>query len=260
MSNIHRFWEMPFGEPEWITVPPGNFRMGKTGTTYEFFLQEFRISRTPITCAQYEVFVRTTGYLAPEYWTGNSYPEHKHSHPVTWVSWGSAIKYCLWLSEVLDKPVTLPSEPEWEKAARGISDDRPFPWGYKWDPKKCNCRQLRIGDTTPVDRFPDGVSPTGCLDMLGNVLEWTRSIDDSQQFPYPYIVNDGREEVIRVDSIAPSGSPYTWTDRITKGSWFGDRDNLFRTGDGIYEIGDRDRSHAINYGRSIGFRIVMHHE
>ncbi len=252
-NYVRAFWTMPHGEPEWITIPAGDFLMGVAGETYNFFLAEYRIARTPVTCAQYEIFVSSAGYPPPECWGDNRCPETKRDHPITGVGWNSAVMYCQWLSEKLGIEVTLPSEPEWEKAARGAEDDRAYPWGTKWDPSKCNCRQLGIGGTTPIGMFTHGTSPYGCLDMLGNVMEWTRSIYDIHEFPYPYKSDDGREEVFyREDHpMRPSGFPtyrfpLSSTDRVLKGSSFDE--------DGI-EIGERSCQHAINFGTIIGFRI-----
>jgi formylglycine-generating enzyme required for sulfatase activity len=98
--------------------------------------------------------------------------------------------YCNWLSQMTGKPVTLPSEAEWEKAARGDRDKRIYPWGDNFDQRLCNTRELGLSDTTPVGVFLEEASPYGLLDLSGNVWEWTRSLwgkDGSQpEFTYPY--------------------------------------------------------------------------
>ena len=101
------------------------------------------------------------------------------------VSWHDACASCRWLSEVTGKAIALSNQAEWEKAARGDQDQRAYPWGNTFDMLKCNSGELGIEDTTPVGIFPAGVSPYGCLDMSGNVWEWTHS----------YTPNDGREDV-----------------------------------------------------------------
>ena len=105
------------------------------------------------------------------------------------VSWDDAVDFCRWLSEATHRSFRLPSEAEWEKAARG-SDGRIYPWGNQApDEKRCNFG-TKVGDTTPVGKYPDGASPCGALDMAGNVWEWTGSIYK----PYPYAPDDGRED------------------------------------------------------------------
>ena len=91
------------------------------------------------------------------------------------VFWHDAVAYFNWLAEVTSKPYRLPSEAEWEKGARG-SDGRIYPWGDQWDVKRCNSLESGKRDTTPVGAYTQGASPYGCLDMAGNVWEWTRSL------------------------------------------------------------------------------------
>ena len=119
------------------------------------------------------------------------------------VSWQDAQAYCQWLSEKTGKSYRLPSEAEWEKAARG-ADGRVYPWGNEWDAAKCNTRESKIQGTSPVGQFSTlGDSPSGCADMVGNVWEWTLSLwgpdSDSPKYRYPYDPADGREvQEIRV--------------------------------------------------------------
>ena len=132
---------------------------------------------------------------------------------MVYVSWHDAMAYCRWLSGVTGKPITLPSEAQWEKAARGglppagrdKGRAREYPWGDEWDEAKCNTGELGLGDTTPVGIFPEGASPYGCLDMAGNVWEWTRSLwgEDYSvpEFKYPYDPRDGRENPEAGDDI-----------------------------------------------------------
>jgi len=196
-------------EPEMVLVPAGKFLMGfkpehflerLLGIFFERwnylrlhtqYLPDYYIAKTPITNAQYAAFVQATGHERPRHWRWTNTAE-KQDHPVVEVSWHDAVAYCKWLSEVTGKPYRLPSEPEWEKAARG-TDGRIYPWGnrWEWDKERCNTREGANGGTTPVGAYPNGASPYGCLDMAGNVWERTLSIYKD----YPYDPTDGRENL-----------------------------------------------------------------
>jgi len=130
-------------------------------------LDSFYIDKTEVTNREYKDFVVKTGHPAPVYWPGGSYPEKLTDHPVVDVSWYDADAYCKWRKK------RLPTEEEWEKAARG-TDGRTFPWGNEFDIKKTNA----LGDhegTMAVGSYPEGASPYGALDMSGNVMEWVAS-------------------------------------------------------------------------------------
>jgi formylglycine-generating enzyme required for sulfatase activity len=187
-------------EPEMVLIPAGEFLMGSDGgqdsLAYEDelpqlrqYLPDYAIGRTATTNAQYSAFVRATGHRAPERWSGRRPPNAKESHPVVYVSWEDALAYCYWLAEATGRPYTLPSEAEWEKAARG-TDGRVYPWGNEWDARRCNTAEGGRAKTAAVGTYPDGASPYGALDMAGNVWEWTRSA----YRPYPYRPDDGRED------------------------------------------------------------------
>jgi len=197
--------------PEMVSVPPGPFTMGtrgkdvpalvkKYGGKAEWYEREvpqhqvnlpaFEIGKYPVTNREYQAFVRGAGYRPPEGWDGDEYPPGKGDHPVVNVIWRDAVAYCRWLSQETGRPFRLPTEAEWEKAARG-SDGRQYPWGNEFDPAKCNTRESGPGETTPVGQYPDGASPYGALDMAGNVWEWCSSLYES----YPYDPGDGRENL-----------------------------------------------------------------
>jgi len=207
------FWRLPYGEPVWVEVPAGEFWMGGEGEydgkpVHRVHLERFHIARVPVTNTQYQFFVETTGHSAPKHWEDGRPPRGLESHPVVYVSWYDALAYCRWLSEVTGKAITLPSEAQWEKAARGDKDKREYPWGDEWDETKCNSRELDLGGTTPVGIFPEGASPYGCLDMVGNVWEWTTSLwglwtgkGAELQFGYPYDPMDGRENLEAGDDM-----------------------------------------------------------
>jgi formylglycine-generating enzyme required for sulfatase activity len=121
------------------------------------------------------------------------------------VTWHDAMAYCQWLAEAAGKAYRLPSEAEWEKAARG-RDGRIWPWGNEWDEKRCNSEQGGVGDTTPVGQYsPGGDCPYSCVDMAGNVWEWTPSLLKG----YPYDPEDGREDAEAGDSRVVRGGAFS---------------------------------------------------
>lgn len=173
---------------EWCHVPAGEFVMGAEDyddekPIHHVVLPEFYMAKYPITNAQYKQFVDAENHRTPRHWKNSKIPANKDDHPVVWVSWHDAMAFCQWAG------VQLPSEAQWEKAARG-TDGRVYPWGNELPTAElCNFWDSRIGDTTPIGDYPKGASPFGCLDMAGNVWEWTSSLYK----PYPYVPDDGRE-------------------------------------------------------------------
>lgn len=163
-----------------VLIPAGDFIMGEdffkknAGPRHRVHLEDYHIDLYDVTNAHYKRFVDATGRIPPSHWSQNQYPPGKANHPVTFVSWFDAEAYCKWEGK------RLPTEAEWEKAARG-SDGRMFPWGEKLEPKRANVPPEGVKDTTPVNAFPEGKSPYGLYDMSGNVFQWT-----SDWFlPYP---------------------------------------------------------------------------
>lgn len=156
---------------------------------HTIWVAEFHVGIFPITNAQYAAYASATGARKPKHWKGGFVPADKESHPVVDVSWKEALAFCQWLSKNSGRSVRLPNEFEWEKAARG-TDGRLFPWGNDHPTTEmCNFGANEIWDTTPVDRYPQGISTYGVLDMAGNVLEWTGSVYGS----YPYSAEDARD-------------------------------------------------------------------
>ncbi|HEY0735762.1 MAG TPA: formylglycine-generating enzyme family protein [Herpetosiphonaceae bacterium] len=193
--------------PEMITIPAGAFRMGtldadrsalakRYGGTRESYAEEspqhevwvetFAIAQVPVTSALYAVFQAATDAHRPIVW-GGALPDELRDHPVVDVSWHEAQAFCVWLGEQTGRRYRLPTEAEWEKAARGV-DGRVFPWGDELDLQRCNVRESGLGITTPVGQYPAGASPYGVLEMAGSVWEWTQSLQAS----YPYHADDGR--------------------------------------------------------------------
>jgi formylglycine-generating enzyme required for sulfatase activity len=199
---------MPAKIPTMIKIPGGPFIMG-TGdeqikqlrakeewvqdwSDQELFLVEqpqhqislpaFEIAQFPITNAEYYIFIRETGHRVPRSWMGIHFLPETEEHPVTNVSLKDALAYCEWLSNQTGRTYRLPTEAEWERAARG-TDGRNYPWGNAFDPWRCNTLESAKRNTTPVGTYsPAGDSMCGAADMVGNVWEWTSSF----LRPYPY--------------------------------------------------------------------------
>ena len=156
-------------------------------------LSSYSIMRDLVTNRQYRDFVRETGRGVPSIkpkawkvqglihpykralrhmWRNGTFPEGRADHPVVMVTWDDANAFAEWLSNKTDRKWRLPTELEWEKAARG-ADGRIFPWGNEWDPTRLNSHDKGPFDTMPVGAFPNGKSPYGMRDAAGQVFEWT---------------------------------------------------------------------------------------
>jgi formylglycine-generating enzyme required for sulfatase activity len=249
----------PF-EPEMILIPAGEFLMGSDPQKdpharsdeqpqHTLFLPDYAIAKTPVTNAQYALFLRASRHKPPRHWRVWRWkhrwpPLGRKNYPVINVSWHDALAYCRWLAEVTGKPYHLPNEPEWEKAARG-TDGRIHPWGNVWEPRRCNIgEELGKECTTPVDAYPEGASPYGLLDAIGNVWEWTRSLWGRSlaepEFKYPYDPADGRENLRAADDVR----------RVLRGvSFFNDRASA--------RCASRYRYSPANRYVSVGFRVAI---
>jgi formylglycine-generating enzyme required for sulfatase activity len=155
-------------------------------------LPAYSIAAYPVTVVEYRCAVHAgalreppLGEWLPIAWSAQ---ELLPEHPAVCVSWHDARAYASWLAAVTGRPWRLPTEAEWEMAARG-GDGRIYPWGDAWDPARANTKEGGPGRTTPAGSYPLGVSPCGAYDLAGNVWEWTSSLFQ----PYPYEAADGRE-------------------------------------------------------------------
>lgn len=135
-------------------------------------LDEYWIGKYPVTNGQYQACVLDIGCRKPDHWQGGQIPPGKKQHPVVNVFWDDAVAFCRWVGQVAGMSVRLPTEAEWEKAARG-TDGRWYPWGNEPpDATRCNFGR-NMANTTPTGKYsPRGDSPCGCADMAGNVWEW----------------------------------------------------------------------------------------
>jgi formylglycine-generating enzyme required for sulfatase activity len=243
-----------------VLIPAGEFLMGsdpekdphardEEQPQHKLYLPDYAIARTPVTNAQYAAFVQATRHAPPAQWRFLLFkrkkpPSRLNDHPVVEVTWYDARAYGRWLSEVTGTPYRLPSEAEWEKAARS-TDGRIYPWGNAWEDQRCN-----IGgghekqDTTPVDAYPQGTSPYGLLDTIGNVWEWTRSLWGMSllkpEFKYPYDPDDGRENTGANDAVR----------RVLRGvSFYNDPQDA--------RCASRYRYSPRNHFDSVGFRVAI---
>ncbi|MDJ0755954.1 MAG: SUMF1/EgtB/PvdO family nonheme iron enzyme [Ardenticatenaceae bacterium] len=270
---------------EWIEIPAGPFMMGANDSDeladdnekqlHEVTLDTYWISRFEVTNAQYKEFVDATGHRVPNMtredytfysdeqyseivepyidqfnWdvATRNYPEGLGNHPVSQVSWEDAVAYTDWLGKETGLTIALPSEAEWEKAARGGADSIIYPWGnefngtllnycddsceFEWADKTANDA---FQNTSPVGSFPAGASPYGVEDMAGNVWEWTRS-EYTDSYPY-------QRELESVDSSAAEP-------RVLRGgSWAFNRTVVRASGRGLLDPGNRNTN--------VGFRVVV---
>jgi formylglycine-generating enzyme required for sulfatase activity len=207
--------------PPLSPAPTGTYAMGSDKardkqahddemTQYPIMVGSFSISQHPLTVAEYACAVRAKMVREPRWeyqGTVVDWPTQltRLEHPVVYVNWHDAVAYTHWLAKTTGQLWRLPSEAEWEKAARSM-DGRIYPWGDAFDKTRCNTSEGGKGGTTPVGRYPTGASPYGAQDMAGNVWEWTSSLYK----PYPYRMDDGRERADATEHRVLRG-----------GSWYG---------------------------------------
>lgn len=212
-----------------IEIPAGEFTMGtdnkrtdaQNRPAHQVTLPAYYIDKYPVTNAQYARFAAETGYRVPINWAEGRFDPKLMLHPVTMVSWFDAKAYCEWNGK------RLPTEAEWEKAARG-TDGRRWPWGEVMDVQKLNT-YYSVGSTTPVNAYPDGASPYGVMDMAGNVIEW---VEDNFE---PYSNSNAPQEIFVAKKQVASDDKEDQAKKIAKfvktdekykvvrgGSWKGD--------------------------------------
>ena len=188
----------PF-EPETVLIPAGAFIMGddtvpNTIPSRTVELPVYRIGKTPVTNGEYAAFLKHNP-AQPEpdkqHWFLRQPKKGLSDHPVVNVTWYDAQAYCAWLSQVTGRHYSLPSEAQWEKAGRGASGQL-YPWGNAWQAGYANVvGYAEPSGTTPVATFRQAASPYGCLDLLGNVQEWTSTPWGEEEPPSTYGVRGG---------------------------------------------------------------------
>jgi formylglycine-generating enzyme required for sulfatase activity len=243
---------------EWITIPAGTFTMGSQlgeGNSEEYpqhtvYLDAYKIGKYEVTNRQFAAFVSATGYTSQGHWRNfhldninpDGYPDNYPNYPVVNVSWNDAKAFCDWAG------YRLPTEAQWEKAARGRTDTRRYPWGDDWDASKCNNwngpalpGKLNFSSrrgTLPGGSFPAGASPYGVMDMAGNVWEWCADWESNADYSKSPLKN-------------PTGPARGIFKVVRGGSWRNFDSNYFR-------CAYRDYHGLFQHGFSyyIGFRCV----
>jgi formylglycine-generating enzyme required for sulfatase activity len=259
-------WWLP-KEPDlgFVEVPAGEFLMGSDPEEPEYLESEYRrhsvtlpgfwLGRHPVTVGQYQAFVEASGYRPKDLrWERDLSPQ-----PVVYVSWYDALAYCQWLGERLRDLVSgtgreagspslwsglasgklrasLPSEAEWEKAARG-TEGLIYPWGQEADTNRANYHDTRLGEKSVVGCFPGGASPYGIEELSGNIWEWTRSLYQD----YPYAPVAAREDLKASSNVI----------RVMRGGTFFNGSRFVRC------ACRREGSPDARRVRYVGFRVVL---
>jgi formylglycine-generating enzyme required for sulfatase activity len=234
-AELGQTWTRPADAAEMVFVPAGEFLMGSADSDtlarddekpqHTVYVEAFWVDKYEVTNAQYRKCVaagacRPSAFASDDQFNGDQ-------QPVVGVSWDDAAAYCRWVGG------RLPTEAEWEKAARG-TEGRTYPWGGEWDRSKANTAEGGPGKTTTVGSYPAGVSPYRCLDMAGNAFEWTRSVYKN----YPYQAGDGREYPKQREACVLRG-----------GAW----DGIQHSARCAYRIGH----FPVNRDTYLGFRVVV---
>ncbi|HMD83700.1 MAG TPA: bifunctional serine/threonine-protein kinase/formylglycine-generating enzyme family protein [Terriglobia bacterium] len=213
-----------------VSIPAATFTMGRDTTSdpeetpaHPVSVTAFELDKRPVTNARYAEFVKSTTHAAPKGWVNGTAPDGQAEWPVTDVSWDDANAYCT------SKGLRLPTEAEWEYAARG-TDGRLYPWGNDFSPALTNSAEAALGHPEEVGAHRDATSPFGLLDMSGNVWEWTA--DDYK--PYP-----SRQPSFQIPADAKT---------IRGGSYQSDKLHVTTT--------IRNLDHASTRSATIGFRCA----
>jgi len=254
-----------FHDSMWVQLNGGAFTMGEGNEAHPVKLSPFKISRYPITNAQFEKFILDGGYKndawwskegidyrneekwqAPHYWNDKKW--NLANHPVVGVLWFEAEAFCNWLSRQMARNkkaiVRLPTEAEWEFAARGGKGDGKFPWGDD-DPTsgRANYHETRLERTSAVGCFPDGKTSNGIFDLAGNVWEWCLD----------WYGNKYYAECKKRGTIENPTGPANGDRRVLRGGSWNNIVNSLRAATGY-------RYHPGGHWHDDGFRVVVSSE
>ncbi len=222
-----------------VFISKGEFTMGSKDHSdelpHQVVVDGYHIDKYEVSNAQYKEFMRATKHPAPAYWDDPRLNNLKQ--PVVGVNWYDSNAFCEW------KGKRLPTEAEWERAAKGPGGSH-YPWGHKIDPTKANYGQ-NVGKTQPVDSYPDGVSGYGAYNMAGNVFEWVSDWYDPNYFQVSQALNPQ----------GPAGG-YNFANQgpvkvLKGGSWLAPQTSLHTS----HRFWNQPENNS--YGVGLGFRCAM---
>ncbi|NIQ03435.1 MAG: SUMF1/EgtB/PvdO family nonheme iron enzyme [Nitrospinaceae bacterium] len=230
----------PQAPPGMVYVPEGYFPMGLSSSTEDdqkpehfVYTSAFFIDKYEVSNAEYTKFINATGYAKPKYWEDDRF--NQPNQPVVGVSWFDAMAYARW------KGRRLPTEAEWEKAARG-NDGRPYPWGEKWAKGfklyfvNVYGTEDKFEFTAPVNYYGGGASPFGALNMAGNVWEWCLDWYDEKYYQVSPELN-------------PEGPEARQMKVLRGGSWINNIDGV--------RVTNRSRNFPETRNNIYGFRTLL---
>ncbi len=270
-----------------VYIPAGEFQMGSSNEKandrekpeHTVYVDTFYMDKYPVTNAQYKMFLDVnpqwrkpsklrdwkktrrifnqvlSNYHGEDYlkhWYGSDYTDEKDYHPVTHISWYAAMAYAKWAGK------RLPTEAEWEKAARGGKTGQKYPWGNELDPNMVSCGK-DVGKIISVGKYP--ANSYGLYDMVGNVWEWCLDAFDSDFYSSSPLRNpvasvDKQEDwdmliskflVIKTDRVLRGGTIFTSSDPFHTAARWSCAPELTNF---------RASSYVADYAANIGFRCV----
>lgn len=226
-------------DKDMVLIPRGEFTMGShehsDEPTHQVVVDSYRIDRFEASNQRYKEFMRATGHPAPAYWDDPRL--NKPTQPVVGVSWYDAKAFCEWEGK------RLPTEAEWERAAKGPNANNHFPWGHTVDLRKANYGQ-HVGHTEAVDSYPEGVSGFGIYNMAGNVFEWVSDWYDPNYYRTSQALNPQGPD--RGYNFAKQGPVKT----LRGGSWLAPESSLHTS----HRFWNQPENNS--YGIGLGFRCA----